>query len=106
MISNLGDEVGSIDILDIYRFRWQVELYFKRLKSIMDFGELPKRRDGSIMSWLHGKLMVALLLEKMLGKVNISPCGECQAEHLAKDEIITFIVGYKYYRYEYCYVKF
>ncbi len=76
LISNLRGEVSATDILDIYRFRWQVEIYFKRLKSIMDFGELPKRRDGSIMSWLHGKLMVALLIEKMIGKVDFSPCGD------------------------------
>ncbi len=76
LISNLRGEVSATDILNIYRFRWQIELYFKRLKSIMDFGELPKRRDRSIMSWLHGKLMVALLIETMIGKVDFSPCGE------------------------------
>ncbi|MBR2700352.1 MAG: hypothetical protein IKE76_17365, partial [Clostridia bacterium] len=27
----------------LYRYRWQVELYFKRLKSILNYGELPKK---------------------------------------------------------------
>jgi IS4 transposase len=43
-------------VLDIYRYRWQVELYFKRLRSILDFGELPKKIEESIFAWLNGKL--------------------------------------------------
>ena len=29
-------------------------------------GELPKRRSDSCRAWLHGKLLVALLLERLL----------------------------------------
>jgi hypothetical protein len=55
-------------VLEIYRGRWQVELVFKRLKSILGFGYLPKRDNQSIRSWLEGKLLVALLLEALLVK--------------------------------------
>ena len=52
--------------MELYRFRWQVEIYFKRLKSILDFGELPKKTPESALAWLNGKLMVALLMEKFM----------------------------------------
>ena len=67
LVSNLPKEILSKQILEVYRFRWQVEIYFKRLKSIMDFGELPQRRHESVMAWLNGKLMIALLVEKITG---------------------------------------
>jgi hypothetical protein len=54
--------------LELYRLRWQVELYFKRLKSILDFGELPKKKSEHSLAWLNGKLMVALLIESVIAK--------------------------------------
>jgi hypothetical protein len=29
----------------------------------MDFGDLPKKNEDAMMTWLNGKLMVALLIE-------------------------------------------
>jgi len=42
--TSLPSEVSANEVLGIYRYRWQIENYFKRLKSIMDLGELPKKR--------------------------------------------------------------
>jgi hypothetical protein len=85
VLTSLGDDIPAKDVLDLYRCRWQVECCFKRMKSIMAFGELPKRRQGSVMAWLNGKLMVALLIEKMLGGVDFSPseANSCQQEPMA-----------------------
>jgi len=83
LITSLPDEISAQQILELYRLRWQVEIYFKRLKSIMDFGELPKRRPESVMAWLNGKIMIALLIEIILAKMVFSPAGECEAEYLA-----------------------
>jgi len=52
--------------LDFYRGRWQVELVFKRLKSIMALGHLRKYNDEASRSWLQGKLFIALLIEVFL----------------------------------------
>jgi hypothetical protein len=63
-------------VLEWYRCRWQVELCFKRMKSIMGLGELPKKREDSCRAWLHGKLLVSLLLERLLDEAeHFSPWG-------------------------------
>ena len=53
--------------LEFYRGRWQVELVFKRLKSILGLGHLRKADQQAARSWLHGKLFVAFLVEALLG---------------------------------------
>lgn len=86
LVTTLPDNIPYEAILELYRFRWQIELFFKRLKSIMDYGELPKRTSDSIISWLNGKLMVALLVEKMMSKMSFSPQEEFSSECLERDE--------------------
>lgn len=73
VVTNLNDRITAKEVLEAYRLRWQVEIYFKRLKSILDFGELPKRRPDSVIAWLNGKLMIALLIEILLSKTSFSP---------------------------------
>jgi hypothetical protein len=53
-------------VLEFYRGRWQVELVFKRLKSLMELGHLRKTDDQSARAWIHGKLFVAFVLEALL----------------------------------------
>ena len=69
-------EMGAAEVLEYYRFRWQIELVFKRLKSILAVGHLPKHDEQSSRAWLYGKLFVALLTQKLvrLGS-SISPWG-------------------------------
>jgi hypothetical protein len=66
----------SETILEWYRVRWQIELTFKRLKSLAQFGHLPKYDDQSSRAWLYGKLFVALLTQKLVrtGR-ELSPWG-------------------------------
>jgi hypothetical protein len=60
------EALDALAVLAWYRCRWQIELCFKRMKSILKLGELPKKREDSCRAWLHGKLLVALLLERLL----------------------------------------
>jgi hypothetical protein len=83
LVTNLPERIIGAQVLELYRLRWQVEIYFKRLKSIMNFGELPKRRSESVMAWLNGKIMIALLIEKIIGRENFSPSGEYCTEYMA-----------------------
>ena len=38
----------------------------KQLKSLVHLGHLPKHDDRSSRAWLHGKLLVALLTQKLI----------------------------------------
>ena len=63
-------------VLEWYRTRWQVELVFKRFKSLAQLGHLPKYDDESAKAWLYGKLLVALLVEKLIHHATaVSPWG-------------------------------
>jgi len=53
-------------VLECYRLRWQLELVFQRFKSLAELGHLPKHNDASAKAWLYGKLLVALLVEKLI----------------------------------------
>jgi hypothetical protein len=54
------------EVLEMYRGRWQIELVFKRLKSILGFGHLRKSDEQAALAWLHGKLLVAFLVELLI----------------------------------------
>ena len=63
-------------LLSLYRGRWQVELVFKRLKGIIGIGHLPKYNPESCIAWLYGKMIVALLVERLHQEANFfSPWG-------------------------------
>jgi hypothetical protein len=67
---------STVEVLESYRLRWQIELVFKRLKSLAQLGHLPKHDDRSSRAWLYGKLLVTLLAPKLIriGR-DISPSG-------------------------------
>ena len=60
--------LNTQEVLELYRARWQIEIGFKRLKSIMGLGHLPKQDERSCRAWLHGKLFVALLGEHLVNE--------------------------------------
>jgi hypothetical protein len=71
-----ADMLDATAVLNWYRCRWQIELCFKRMKSILRLGDLPKHREDSCRAWLHGKLLVSLLLERLLDEAeHFSPWG-------------------------------
>lgn len=59
-------EMSKAKVLEMYRGRWQIELVFKRLKTLLGFGHLRKHDPESAKSWIHGKILVAFLLEALI----------------------------------------
>lgn len=59
-------EVAPARILELYRHRWQIELAFKRLKSLLHLGHLKKTDPVGAKAWLQGKLFVATLIETLI----------------------------------------
>ena len=74
MVTSLGKEFTSDEILRLYRLRWQVEMVFKRYKSILKLGSIPTKTDISSLVWLNCKMLIALLIEKILSEVDFPPC--------------------------------
>jgi IS4 transposase len=58
-------EVPAEDVLAVYRLRWQIELAFKRLKSLLHIGKLRTRTEAGTRCWLYAHLIVALLAEDL-----------------------------------------
>ena len=69
-------EPDAAAIMEFYRQRWQIELAFKRLKSLLQLGHLKKFDPDGARAWLQGKLLVACLIEKLiLTAERFSPWG-------------------------------
>ncbi len=66
VFTTLGADVPAPAILEMYRGRWQVELTFKRLKSLLALGHLKKVDPQGAKAWLQGKLLVAVLIETLI----------------------------------------
>ena len=73
VITSLPNSISADEVLAAYRYRWQVELYFKRLKSLLGTGEVPKKRAECMEAWLNGKMILAVLFEILLSKLDFSP---------------------------------
>lgn len=52
-------------IIAAYRLRWQIELAFKRLKSLLHIDALPTHTEAASRSWLYAHLILALLSEEL-----------------------------------------
>jgi len=61
-----GDDFTPAKILEMYRGRWQIEIVFKRLKSLLGLGHLKKTDVELSKAWLQGKLLVAFLIEALV----------------------------------------
>lgn len=68
-----AEEMSAADLCALYRLRWQVELVFKRLKSLLDLDQLPAKDPDLARSWIYAKLITALLLEDLTGPLADSP---------------------------------
>ena len=64
------ERLDRATVLEIYRLRWQIELLFKRLKSLLDFDELPAHTEPLVRAWLLARLLAAALADRF---VNIEP---------------------------------
>ena len=69
-------DLSAAEVLAWYRARWQVELAFKRLKSLLEASEMPDVGQETAEIWLQAKMVYALLLEVYLDDAGaFSPWG-------------------------------
>jgi hypothetical protein len=76
VLTTLSPDTDTAAVLELYRARWQIELAFKRLKSLFGVGHVPKYDETSARAWLHGKLLAVLVIERLSEEARLfSPWG-------------------------------
>lgn len=55
----------AVQVLELYRLRWQVEIAFKRLKSLLHLDRLRAKTPELSKTYLYGKLLAALIIDEM-----------------------------------------
>ena len=66
----------AIAVLALYRLRWQIELLFKRLKSLLHLDTLPSRQGPTAKSWMLARLIAAALAQRLVQPSGpLSPWG-------------------------------
>ena len=63
LTSLAAQEWPAADVLALYRFRWQIELVFKRWKGLLGLAHLRARDDTLAQVCLLARLLVALVIE-------------------------------------------
>lgn len=76
VLTTLPPSVPAAEVLACYRYRWQVELAFKRLKSLLRAAPLYKHSLEGMRGWLSAKVFTAVLSEHLRWHASaLSPWG-------------------------------
>lgn len=66
MITDLPPEVlPAAEALKLYRLRWQIEIFLKRLKSILDMDRLRARDERLARTYLYANILRALIVDEL-----------------------------------------
>jgi AcrR family transcriptional regulator len=75
LLTDLPESVlKASEVREVYSRRWQIELYFKRLKSLLDLDDLASRSGPTARPWVWIKLILATLAV-LIGHERFSPWG-------------------------------
>lgn len=82
------------EILACYRLCWQMELVFKRLKSLLQSGNIPTKTKESVEVWINGKILLSLLTEKYLGDIDFSTSWNIwrEPEYMEESKLASFMI--------------
>lgn len=69
LLTSLPETYAAKDIMALYSLRWQIELLFKRLKSLLRLGDLPAKKEDLARTWIFSKIIIALLAHKMMRRI-------------------------------------
>ena len=65
MVLFTTSRLSAVDAIELYRLRWQIELQFKRWKSLCGYDRLPNYRPDTILAWIYLKVILGIILERL-----------------------------------------
>jgi len=68
-----ANQASADQLMAAYRLRWQIELAFKRLKTLLHIDRLPAKEPRLAKAWLSAHLIAALLIEDITPQLRDSP---------------------------------
>ena len=77
VLTNLPqNQIPPAQVLDLYRFRWQIEMNFKDRKSVLELDTLPAKDPALAHTYLYAKLLGTLLIDDLTSRyLSFSPWG-------------------------------
>ena len=70
--------------MELYRIRWQIELFFKRCKGILNFDQLRAFDPGLVRTYFLAKLIEVALIQCLHEEaISFSPWGVPRCRSLA-----------------------
>jgi len=71
-----AEQAMPVELMQLYRLRWQIELFFKRLKSLLHLDTLPSRQGPTARSWMLARFLAAALAQALVQPAGpLSPWG-------------------------------
>jgi hypothetical protein len=77
LLTTLPEEQASPhELMQLYRLRWQIELFFKRLRSLLHMDALPSRQGPTAKSWMLARFLAPALAQELVQPAGpLSPWG-------------------------------
>jgi hypothetical protein len=76
LLADAGSTAPAGELLALYRFRWQIELLFKRLKSLAGIGRLKSTKGPCARAWILAKLLMAALAQRLVRPASPEGCAK------------------------------
>lgn len=88
-ITNIGREMFAFAdvILAIYKIRWQIELFFKRVKSTLKINIIKGESKNRVLCLIYAKL-ISLMMAQSIVSYAASICGD---EELSEDKLMKWL---------------
>jgi hypothetical protein len=82
VVTSVAEEVLSDgEVLELYRFRWQVEMLFRRLKTLLDLRRLPTTDELATRALVYAALILCVLVEELAERAGVSPPSQGRGAH-------------------------